>query len=98
MVTTYQNCGRVRSNIRRINVIASPHKLWPYCQSPTVTCYPLLSIPPCYLCYISDEGALREEGDGGVQEKSSVTYNHRDRWHKVHIQYVVSKVIEWCVS
>ena len=66
MAATYPNCGRVKSTIRRINEIASPHKLWPWCLSPTVTCYPLLSIPPCYLLYISDEGVLREEGDGGV--------------------------------
>ena len=37
----------------------------------------------------------------GVYRKGAVLpiiIESRDRWHKVHIQYVVSKVIEWCVS
>ena len=38
--------------------------------APTGALDPTLSIIPCYLLCISDEGMLREEGDGGEDEGS----------------------------
>ena len=37
---------------------------------PTGALDPMLSITPCYLLYISDEGVLREEGDRGEDDDS----------------------------
>ena len=52
----------------------TPHpNLRPGPLSPTPACYPLLSIPPCCLLYISEDRVLTEEGGGGVEEGSRVT-------------------------
>ena len=69
------------------NVI--PHQnLWPGPLSPTPACYPLLSILPCCLLYISEDRVLREEGGGDVQEGNSVTCVYRNGWCVVSKMYV----------
>ena len=57
------------------------------CQSPippTPACYPLLSIPSCFLWYISEDRVLREEGGGGVEEGNRITCGTNDvKYHIV---------------
>ena len=71
------------------NVI--PHqKIWLGPLPPTPACYPLLSISPCCLLYISEDRVLREEGGGGVEEGNTVTCVYGNGWRIVSIMYVCS--------
>ena len=47
--------------------------------APTGALYPLLSIPSCYLLYISDEGVVGEEGCWGQAEEMELSVGHSSR-------------------
>ena len=72
MLGAWHNCGRVSST--GVYNKFTPHpNLRPGPLSPTPTCYPLLSILPCCLLYISEDIVLREERGGGVEEEIRIT-------------------------
>ena len=66
-------CGRVSSTAVYNKFTPHPN-LRPGPLSPTPACYPLLSIAPCCLLYISEDRVIREEGGGGVEEEGGVTW------------------------
>ena len=62
-ITPSTDISRKNCTIHRFYVSPPP-------SLPPCALDPLLSVPPSYLLYISDEGVVGEEGGGGKQERS----------------------------
>ena len=92
MLGAQPNCGRVSRTA--VSNKFTPHpNLCPGPLSPTPACYPLLSIPPCCLLYISEDRVLREEGGGGVEEGSRANCVDTNGVRYIYTCYIVIGII-----